>query len=307
MAYGIGEKLTSFNFPAEDIPNPFRQGEIFDSQIEDSVEQIVDFMGYLSSPVKDENDPKIAALERLRYFGFDFDSQEFKTDVTEEAKALQELGVQGRIYVEISPDLVATDALHYLVESLKPDSVVESYADEDLFGKKDALTRVPKLLVTRYGDGLALPQDKAGNPRMAQVRLMPFNANQNTGVDPALLALKQPFDNYAREKWGEPTDQTQEEFFQAIRQHFAPENGDLLPGHLRSFESAIGQDRIAKVDARNQLFAQGWGRLLGVERVKAGDARWAAAVDSDGGQMKLDGGNGRAHDRGGVFGSMGKN
>ena len=301
---GIGEKHKSFDF----LENPFLRGNMPDKKIQDEVERMTDFMGYLSSPVKNDKDSKIPALNELGYFGFDFDSKAFKAKAREEATRLQDLGYEGRLYVKISPGQLATDALHYLVEQLRPKGVGNSLADKDLFGEKTGIAKVPKYLIERHG-GIALPQGKR-----EQVRLMMFNTHQDTGVDPVLLALNQPFDDHIRDKWGKPEDQTQEEFFRAAQQNFKPENGDLTAGSLRDFESIVGLDRLAQTNETDkadykiyQLFAKGWARLLGVERVKS-DGIWASSgVSSIDGQMRLFWDSGIKYGDYGVFGSMGMN
>ena len=294
----IGSKRKNFSFQPEEMKNPFLKGNISDNQIKDSVEKMTDFMGYLSAPIENNSDPKIPALVELGFYGFDFDSQKFKSNTMEESKRLQDLGYEGRLYTEI-PLKVSTGALAHLIEEIRQKDVDEAYFNETLYGKKTVVSRTPSsLLMKRH----------KGKDMKTQTRLMMFNVNQNTNVDPALLALNQPFDDYARDKWGQPGDQTQQEFFNIVQQNLKSGAWDLMPGNLRSFMSVVGQDRYAETNVRNQLFAKGWARLLDFKRGEvAGLGNFVPYIISADGRIESCLGSSNAHSDNGVFISIGIN
>lgn len=212
-------------------------------------------------------------LEAYKALGFAPDTDQATESLTENFTSVTELGYDGRLYVE-PPQGVSFDAIIAAAEGKRPDNVEEVYRRPNLW--------VPGTKKKSYtADELDAAAEEP------EARLAVFNADGDTGVDPLLHFLAQPYD----EMYRDGAAQTQLEAIAAVKESFAEKHDQAFLHSLghRAASILILMDRIRGVDSTSSEFVlnRGWMRVPVLGRRKVDGGSVVGDVYSGGGQASF--------------------
>lgn len=230
-------------------------------------------------------------LEAYKALGFAPDEDQATESLKENLKPIAELGYNGRLYVE-PPQGVSFDAIIAAADGKRPSGVEEAY-------------RWPNLWVPGTEENSYTSEELDAAAEEPEARLAVFNADEDTGVDPLLHFLTQPYDEHR-----EGPTQTQLEALEALKKAFAGEHDQPFLralGH-RAAGMLVLMDRIRGVDTDSSEFVlnQGWMRIPDLGRRKVGGDFVVGGVYSRDGRTEFAGTSGGAYRNGGVGVSVGQ-
>lgn len=232
-------------------------------------------------------------IEAYKLLGYTPDEDTATETLTDDFKALAALGYGGRLFARVPEGTTFSQLINAAEGQRRPDSIEPKYI-------------YPNLWTPGTEDDSFTDEALDDGPAKSLARLVLFNANEQTGVDPLLHHLELPADDYARERYnpGKPTQE--EETTRAIAQFTSkhPEHNLDQLDH-RDFAVLALMDRIRgtdKVDPRSNEFVlnRGWMRVLKLGRHSVGGVSIVGGVDSCDGQLYLDRDFGDAFGYGGV-------
>lgn len=243
----------------------------------------------------DAKEEALVAVSVLNELGIIGDYDQTLESTTNDFYALADLGYDGRLIVKPTSEQASFDELLKAAESMRPKDVEELWRYPNLWA--------PGTEAESYSE-----DDLNQTPnKLAVARLVLFNTDETTGVDPILQHLDVPFDDYAKEQWGGESTQIEEvakdkEAFEAMH----PEH-DLAGIDHRDFAFMALMDRIKGVDASEMILNKGFMRMQKLDRRGVGGNSIVGCVRSDDGQLKLGRGFGDAFPHDGVGLSVGLN